>query len=147
MFRTHRSMLISNPEHSHENALWGCVEHDIQLPWFYITVRRKEDNNPVVLQIMDPELFVELLEQDSEHCRVETVQLVSPPQMNESGLWMMEELAQFSYTYHPDLGGSEFYEVTNGKCYSMADIEKINSTMGVQKTVLYESKNKTRNFK
>lgn len=139
MFRTHRSMLISSPEHSTENAIWGCIEHCIQLPWFYITIQKKNDNETMALQIMDPELFVELLEQDSDLSWVETVQLVSPPQMNGSGLWVMEELTEFSHVYHPDLGGSELYEVSNGRRYSMASLDKIDSISNIKKTIIYRS--------
>lgn len=141
MFRTHRSMLISSPEHSTENAIWSCIEHCIQLPWLYITVRKKDDNETVVLQIMDPELFVELLEQNSDISWVETVQLVLPPQMNGSALWTMEELTQFSHVYHPDFGGSELYEVSNGRRYSMVDLDKIDSNSDVKQTIIYKLDN------
>ncbi len=143
MFRTHRSMLISSPEHSTENAIWGCVEHCIQLPWLYITIRKRNGNETMALQIMDPELFVELLEQDSDFSWVETVQLVSPPHMNGSSLWVMEELIQFSHVYHPEIGGSELYEVSSGRSYSMVDLDKINNTTDVKKTIIYTS-NKTK---
>ncbi|MDH4765857.1 hypothetical protein OMP44_23475 [Pseudomonas sp. CBMAI 2609] len=93
----------------------------------------------MALQIMDPELFVELLEQDSDSSWVETVQLVSPPQMNGSTLWVMEELIQFSHVYHPDIGGSELYEVANGRSYTMVDLDKIANTVKVKKTIIYTS--------
>lgn len=143
MFRTHQSTMISNPEHSHEEAIWSCVEHCIQLPWFYIEVRRKDDDQPKVLQIMDPQVFVELLEQDTEDSYVEFVQLVTPPQLNGTHRWMMEELISFWHLYHPELGGSELYEVSEGKYYSMIDPDHLKSRSGIKKKILYKTANRS----
>lgn len=137
MFRTHRSMLISDPAHSYENAIWSCVEHCIELPWFYISVRRKPDNQPVVMQIMDPQVFVELLNQDTKDLYVDSVQLVSPPKINGTNTWMMEELVSFSHLYHPNLGGSELYEVASGKYYSMIDPDHLRNESKIKRTIIY----------
>lgn len=137
MFCTHRSTLISNPELSHESAIWSCVEHCIQLPWFYIDVRRKDNDQPTVLQIMDPQIFLELLEQDTEDSYVEFVQLVSPSQINGTDRWMMEELISLWHLYHPELGGSELYEVAGGKYYSMIDPDELRNRPGIKKRIIY----------
>lgn len=139
MFRTHQSMQLGTANRTAESSFWGCIELPLQLPWLYIDARMKSNGASVALQIMDPQIFVEFLAQIPSLYSIDSIQLVTPPKMNDTKFWVMEELVSFSYIHHPEFGGSELYEVANGKIYSMLDPQETASLKGFSRKIIYKS--------
>jgi hypothetical protein len=117
MFRTDISTMLGSPGRENECFHWGCVEHSLELPWFYVAVVASKNQNTTMVQVMDPIIFIELLEGHGKTIRITDVQLVTPPIINGSEMWKMERLLEFSLLHYKHGGRFECYEVDNG-CYT-----------------------------
>ncbi|WP_339540133.1 hypothetical protein [Pseudomonas sp. RA_5y_Pfl1_P24] len=137
MFRTHTSTLLGSPAVESDCFLWGCIEHSLILPWFYVTLVGDETQTTTMLQVMDPKIFIELLEQHQKSLQIKEVQLVTPPHINGGSLWQMEKLLEFSYCHDLKLGSFELYEVEGGCFYTNLERDKTCDIAGAEKTIVY----------
>ena len=140
MFRTDISTILGSPTGENGCLHWGCVEHSLALPWFYVAVVASKNQNTAMVQVMDPTIFIELLEQHGKTIRITDVQLVTPPSINGSERWKMERLLEFSLLHNKHGGSFECYEVENG-CYTTLQ-EALESTKNdVEKNLIYKRDN------
>lgn len=137
MFRTHTSTLLGSPAVESDCFHWGCIEHSLALPWFYVTLIGDETQTTTMLQVMDPKIFIELLEQHQKSLQIKEVQLVTPPHINGGSLWQMEKLLEFSYGHDLKLGSFEFYEVEGGYFYTTLERDQLRDAVVLDKTIIY----------
>jgi hypothetical protein len=137
MFRTDISTILGSPTGENGCFHWSCVEHSLALPWFYAAVVASKDQTTAMVQVMDPTILIELLEQNGETIQIKDVQLVTPPCMNGSESWKMEKLLEFSLCHNKYEGSFEVYEVENG-CYTTLQLTQESTNNDVEKIVIYK---------
>ncbi|MCF5140225.1 hypothetical protein GIW41_01980 [Pseudomonas sp. PA-6-1D] len=137
MFRTHTSTLLGSPAVESDCFFWGCIEHSLALPWFYVTLIGHETQTTTMLQVMDPKIFIELLEQHQKSLQIKKVQLVTPPHINGGSLWQMEKLLEFSYCHDLKLGSFELYKVEGCCFYTTLERDQTLDVASLEKTIVY----------
>lgn len=137
MFRTDISTILGSPTGQNGCFHWSCIEHSLALPWFYAAVFASKDHTTTMVQVMDPTIFIELLEQHGVTIQIKDVQIVTPPCMNGSESWKMEKLLEFSVYQNQHEGSFEFYEVEGGY-YSTLQLTQESTINDVEKTVIYK---------
>lgn len=105
-------------------AAWSYVEHDIHRPWFYVaTVESGEDIDlHPMLMLSDDQLLRSLLDNQEGRLRMESVLLVTPHHMNQSGRWMMEPLESI-IRFESSKGVAYAYQVSGDRTYIYGDEE------------------------
>lgn len=99
MFWTHRRAEVSTHAHfGYETQAWTHVSQSLHVPWFYVTVTEGSHGETLLTMLLVQEVSVleALLAQQNGSMKVESVQLVSPGQINNSGRWLMEPLIELS---------------------------------------------------
>ncbi len=93
---------------------WAYVALTSNHEWFFVTydVIQDEEVHTQQLMIPGPQYLLGLTSRSSPEEAAREVQLVSPPWLNECGVWRMEPLTGLSIV------GQRFcYEVADGKFY------------------------------
>ncbi len=118
MFETHDHALlapdlfIAPQAGSHR---WAYVAQTWSHEWFFVTLESTdEDDNKHCQQLMIPRAhyLLGLASRDTSETRIQQIQLVSPPWLNESGSWLMEPLREIRL-----IGRVFCYLLENGNCY------------------------------
>jgi hypothetical protein len=119
MFITPHWALLSEPGSESDALHWTAVEHTLNLPWFYLTLLRVTPTGTrrSMIQVMDPALLCRLIQTRPQHTVIETIKLVSPDYLNESGDWRMEKLVDLTIYHCSAYGTVEAYSVEGNKVY------------------------------
>jgi hypothetical protein len=148
MFITPHWALLSEPGSESDALHWTAVEHTLNLPWFYLSLLRvtPTGTRKSMIQIMDPTLLCRLIQTRPQHTVIETIKLVSPNYLNESGDWKMETLVELTIYHSSAYGTIEAYSVEGDKVYYQPD-NHISATdlisKATEKQIIYK-KNNTR---
>ncbi|HCK4755010.1 TPA: hypothetical protein N0I71_006126, partial [Pseudomonas aeruginosa] len=98
MFITYRHLEMRlDPRLEHSPAqLWTAVEQDIQWPWFYLQVARRDRREVIAstLLLQHAHDLASIIESQSKHAWVEQVQIVTPAHLNGHSRWLMEPLKE-----------------------------------------------------
>jgi hypothetical protein len=118
MFLTHRNAKELDGLHFGDVFAWRSVEHSIHRPWFYVVTVEQNDDFDLhpMLMLSDVLLLQELLADQQCGLKVESVLLVTPHHMNQSGRWLMEPLSSIERHEAPD-GVAYVYGVEAGRAY------------------------------
>ncbi|MNO76975.1 hypothetical protein D3C76_680670 [compost metagenome] len=76
--------------------LWATVEQDIQWPWFYVQIARRDGREVVAsaLLLQHAHDLETIIQSQSKHAWVEQVQIVTPAHLNGHARWLMEPLKE-----------------------------------------------------
>lgn len=122
MFRTHRHAEIPVATRIEPSLqLWRYVEQVLHLPWFYATLVRTHDDVTARDMLMLADVnSLETLQLDRKPDKaLESVLLVSPAYMNQSGGWLMEPLLEIAFVEAIDDCLSHYrYTVAGNKAYT-----------------------------
>ncbi|MBC3475621.1 hypothetical protein [Pseudomonas taiwanensis] len=94
---------------------WAYISQTSNHEWFYVTYETTDDEEVVSLQqLMVPiaPYLLGLATRDAPDAFIRSIQLVSPPWMNGSGSWLMEDLKEIR-----SVGPKYLYELSDGKIY------------------------------
>ena len=100
MFRTYRHAEIPIATRLEPSLqLWRYVEQILHLPWFYVTLARRQDDVTVrdMLMIADVSTLESLHLARAPDKTLETILLVSPAYMNGGDNWLMEPLLEIAF--------------------------------------------------
>jgi hypothetical protein len=100
MFRTYRHAEIPITTRLEPGLqLWRSVEQILHLPWFYVTLARRQGDVTVrdMLMIADVNTLESLHLARSPDKTLEAILLVSPAYMNGGESWLMEPLLEISF--------------------------------------------------
>ncbi|NRH29979.1 hypothetical protein [Pseudomonas sp. MS19] len=100
MFRTYRHAEIPVATRLEPGLqLWRYVEQVLHLPWFYVTLARRQDDVTVrdMLMIADVSTLESLNLDRALDKTLETILLVSPAYMNGGDSWLMEPLLEITF--------------------------------------------------
>lgn len=121
MFRTYRHTEIPTAIKIESGLqLWRSVEQVLHVPWFYVTVARRQDDVTVrdMLMVADVSTLESYLVGESPDKAVETIYLVSPAYMNGTDLWLMEPLQEIAFIASDDCFSHYRYTVVGDKTYT-----------------------------
>ncbi|MFZ5960701.1 hypothetical protein ACOXVJ_24645 [Pseudomonas knackmussii] len=136
MFLTHQQARVMDAGLFGDVIAWRYVEHSIHRPWLYVATLEKNEDFDLrpMLMVSDVQLLQALLADQEQGLRVESVLLVTPHHMNQSGRWMMEPLD--SIEKHETPGGVAYvYAVQGGRFYIEGNPEIPNHKDAKQKAV------------
>lgn len=93
---------------------WAYISQTANNEWFYITYETADEDVVYRQQMMIPiaPYVLALATRDTSEAFVHSIQLVSPPWLNESGSWLMEEIKEIKM-----IEGKYIYELTDGRVY------------------------------
>jgi hypothetical protein len=105
---------------------WSYVEHNIHRPWFYVAMSDQDEDFPLHSMVMlsSDQLLRSLVESQGEGLLLESVLLVSPDHVNNSGRWMMEPLEEI-LRYESAEGVAHVYQVLGDRTYIYGDAEVV----------------------
>lgn len=103
---------------------WSYVEHNIHRPWFYVAAAEQSDDFTLrpMLMLSDDQLLRSLVEDQEGGLRMESVLLVTPDHVNQSGRWMMEPLESI-VRFQSSEGVAYAYQVLGERTYIYGDAE------------------------
>lgn len=106
---------------------WSYVEHNIHRPWFYVATADHSDDFAVhpMLMLSNDQLLRSLMEDQEDGLRMESVLLVTPDHVNQSGRWMMEPLESI-VRFESAEGVAYAYQVLGDRTYIYGDAEVAN---------------------
>lgn len=139
MFRTKSDDMAGLPGMFSEGlAHWHSVSRVLKTHWYHVSVKeRHEGHFTAMVEILNDETKLhELLLAQSEDFVVTEVQVVTPPWMNKSASWQMENLTAVSVGYDKNDIPVCLLEVASGSVYAdvhdpsfdakfLADVQKI----------------------
>ncbi|MGA3825636.1 hypothetical protein [Pseudomonas chlororaphis] len=119
---------------------WSYVEHNIHRPWFYVAATGEQGDefapNPM-LMLTNDQLLRSLMEDQENGVRMESVLLVTPDHVNQSGRWMMEPLESIVRSEAAE-GIAYTYTVEGDKTYVCGDAD-VASLEGARRKTLFSS--------
>lgn len=122
MFRTYRHAEIPVATRLEPGLqLWSYVEQILHLPWFYVTLARRQDDVTLrdMLMIADVSTLESLHLDRTPGKTLETILLVSPAYMNGSNSWLMEPLLEIAFVEAiGDCLSHYRYKVAGNKTYT-----------------------------
>lgn len=122
MFRTYRHAEIPVATRLEPGLqLWPYVEQILHLPWFYVTLAKRQDEVTVrdMLMIADVSTLESLHLDRAPDKTLETILLVSPAYMNGSDSWLMEPLLEIAFVETiGDCLSHYRYKVAGNKTYT-----------------------------
>ncbi|MGU1101192.1 hypothetical protein ACSERW_25890 [Pseudomonas aeruginosa] len=118
MFLTHLQAQEVNVGLFGDLMAWRYVEHSIHRLWLYVATVEKNDDFDIrpMMMVSDVQLLQALLADQETGLKVESVLLVTPDHMNQSGRWMMEPLVSIDKHETPR-GVAYVYAVEGGGYY------------------------------
>ncbi|RPM29675.1 hypothetical protein [Pseudomonas aeruginosa] len=132
MFITYRHVeLCLDPHFEYTPAqLWTAVEQDLQWPWFYVQVARRERRDVVTstLLLQHSHDLETIIRSQSKHAWVEQVQIVTPGHLNQQARWLMEPLQEVCLMQDSSGELGLLFKVENGVRYSLhpwRDVESL----------------------
>jgi hypothetical protein len=120
MFTTRQEAYIELSGLNAEGLHWRYVEHSLHSPWFYITLTRYSEGASfqTMLQTMDPNVLATVICSSSHDLSVKDVMLVTPPFINGTECWLMENLLEFSQCHNEKYGSFDYFLVAGGHYYT-----------------------------
>lgn len=97
---------------------WSYVEHNIHRPWFYVAAAELGEDFDLhpMLMLSDDQLLRSLVDDQEGQLRMESVLLVTPDHINQSGRWMMEPLESI-VRFESAKGVAYAYQVLGERTY------------------------------
>jgi hypothetical protein len=131
MFTTHRHAEIPlAPLFGGSQQLWRFVELEQHRPWFYVTVNKgKNGANWRTMFLVSSEDELEWLLRDIiAEAQVEAVQVITPANLNGTGTWQMEQLAELVRIFdnNEEVSGYDLRTasgITYSERYSLTNID------------------------
>lgn len=111
-----------DPRFEHTPAqLWAAVEQDLQWPWFYVQVARRERRDVVTstLLLQHSHDLETIIRSQSKHAWVEQVQIVTPGHINQQARWLMEPLQEVCLMQDNNGEPGLLFKVESGVRYSL----------------------------
>lgn len=139
MFRT--PIAAEDPLFGHlfgeDYRVWKYVELTLAQVWFYVTVveQVKTTKAKSILMIDSLALLEDLMSDPHSGRHVESIQLVTPGRLNESGDWRMERLLRIEHLSHQD-SVAHIYEVKNNVIYVDGD-RSLMTRASTQRSVIF----------
>jgi hypothetical protein len=102
MFTTHRHAEIPlAPAIAGPHQLWRFVELEQHGPWFYVTINKGKngENWRSMIFVASEDELEWALRDIAADARIETVQVITPTNLNGTGKWQMEELTELVRIY------------------------------------------------
>lgn len=120
MYMTRQEAYIDLSGLSSEGLHWRYVEHSRHSALFYITLTRYSEGASfqTMLQTMDPHVLATLICSSSHNLAVNDVMLVTPPFINGTESWLMENLLEFSQCHNAKHGSFDYFLVPRGHYYT-----------------------------
>lgn len=125
MFQTFDHAKINMPPSSPDEITWAYAELMVNGPWFFADCQITEND----VSVRTSYIFSNLIQLNelrvNQNVAIKGVYLVSPPHMNFTESWKMDQVAQVStgesieYDYKMKI---EIYELHNGKKYYSTDV-------------------------
>ncbi|AOE88130.1 hypothetical protein [Pseudomonas sp. TCU-HL1] len=140
MFLTHQHSKIDQYElFGDDPTAWSCVEHNIHRPWFYVgTTELAEDFDLHPMLMLSNERLLQSLVADQVHgLRMDSVLLVTPDHLNQSGRWLMEPLESIE-RIESAAGVAYSYQVQGDRTYIYGDAEAA-TLQGARRVTLFSS--------
>lgn len=136
MFLTHQGARELSSGLFGDLVAWRYIEHSIHRPWLYVATVEKNDDFDIrpMLMVSDVQLLQALLADQEKGLKVESVLLVTPHHMNQSGRWMMEPLDSIE-KHETSSGVAYVYAVEGGRSYIEGNPEIPNRQDARQKAV------------
>jgi hypothetical protein len=110
--------------------LWAAVEQDLQWPWFYVQIARRDKRevtaSTLLLQYAHDLAWI--IDNQSKHAWVEQVQIVTPAHLNGHSKWLMEPLLEVCVVQDKAGVAGLLFKVENDVRYSLhptRDLEKL----------------------
>ena len=141
MFLTHRAAFIDSQGLEDGIFHWSCVEHSLNLPWFYISLTKTTAQGALMtmLQTMDPSILAVCTTKHPDDVSVREVMLVSPSHLNGTGTWRMEKLMDYARYHSETVGSFDVFKVEGGRIYSTNGGAAMNVTGDAERTVFYSA--------
>lgn len=121
MFETNDSAKVDNVFNAYgdDSHLWSNVLLTIHIPWFYIVINKRVDDDLVKRDMVLLSSLDELNEINAgDQGQVEQVYLVSPGNINKRDRWMMEPLKKVLSGLEPNINQPvNVYVVGDGRQY------------------------------
>lgn len=101
---------------------WAYISQTANNEWFYVTYETVDEEVVCRQQMMIPiaPYVLALATRDTPEAFIRSVQLVSPPWLNEGDTWLMEEIKEIR-----QIGPKFLYELSDGRIYpsELSDLE------------------------
>lgn len=139
MFTTQRQALITDFGLFGDTAAWSFVVHNVHRPWFYVAAVEGDEKDFSIrpmLMLSDEQSLKTLMDECDQDLHIESVLLVTPHHMNQSGRWLMEPLSMVERHDTPD-GVVIIYQVAGGKVYSYGN-SKAKPNSESRRTVIFD---------
>lgn len=93
---------------------WAYISQTANNEWFYVTYETADEEVVCRQQMMIPiaPYVLALATRDAPEAFIRSIQLVSPPWLNGSDTWLMEEVNEIRL-----IGPKYIYELTDGRVY------------------------------
>lgn len=93
---------------------WAYISQTANNEWFYVTYETTDDEVVCRQQMMIPiaPYVLALATRDTPEAFIQSIQLVSPPWLNGSESWLMEEIKEIKL-----IGTKYVYELSAGRIY------------------------------
>ncbi len=93
---------------------WAYISQTANNEWFYVTYETADEEIVCRQQMMIPiaPYVLALATRDAPEAFIRSIQLVSPPWLNGSDTWLMEEVKEIRL-----IGPKYVYELTDGRVY------------------------------
>ncbi|PMY80244.1 hypothetical protein C1X72_15745 [Pseudomonas sp. FW306-2-2C-D06B] len=107
-------------------STWSYVEHNIHRPWFYVAISEQREDFPLhsMLMLSSDQLLRSLVDSQGDGLILESVLVVSPDHVNNSGRWMMEPLESI-LRFESDESVAHVYQVLGNRTYILGDAEVV----------------------
>lgn len=140
MYVTRQEAYIDLSEFDADGLHWSYVEHSLHAPWFYITLSRHSDGctKRSMLQTMDPHILATVICRPTHDSSVSNVMLVTPPYINGTASWQMEELLEYTQCHTKEHGSFESF-VVPGKHYYVPQVILSTNNLMPEQCIFYKS--------